>query len=111
MSHVYLKVKLKSLMEEAKIIRKEEARAPYVIDDDGTGLRNSLHRHRVIDVRSEARSTHLAYALLRGKTLNQVEIPGSRPPDIPRIIDMVKKYGTAGSKEVAKALVEDFMRS
>jgi len=89
---VYLKVKLKSLAEEARIIRREEVRRraprrktfqarygeqwlePYTeaiarwrADARVQRERHELYHHRVDDVRSEARHTLIAYAFLRGK--------------------------------------------
>jgi hypothetical protein len=60
-----LRVKIKSLAEEAKIIRFEEARTKGEI-------RDQLHRHRVIDVRMAARNSHIAYTLIRGKEYSTI---------------------------------------
>jgi hypothetical protein len=83
----YLKVKVKSLAEEARIIRKEEARG---------SLREGLHRHRVDIVRPEARAAHLAYGLIKGRTLKRIE-PTAREPRAEglwkRVRAMVDKYG------------------
>lgn len=61
-----LKVKVKSLAAEARIIRREEVRAKG-------GLRAQLHDHRVVVVRQEARIAQLAYGLIRGRTIDQME--------------------------------------
>lgn len=91
----FLKVKIKSLAAEARIIRLEEARAV------GT-LREELHNHRVLDVRSECRATHIAYAFIRGKRFDQVEqLPREIPhlwwyrqkPVFCRALKMILKYG------------------
>lgn len=88
MSKIYLKVKIKSLAEEAKIIKLEERKA----------LRNAKHckktqgledqvdiwkktyselkEHRKGIVRSEYRAALLAYGFIRGKTYNQMENNG-----------------------------------
>lgn len=63
-----LRIKLKSLAEESRIIRKEEKRT-------FGPLRNELHNHRINVVRRAARETHIAYGLIRGLTLEQIE-PG-----------------------------------
>lgn len=81
----YLRVKIKSLAEEAKIIRFEESRYPK--------WQPGLHSHRVHEVRDEQRSTLLAYAFLRGKPLTNVE-----KRDIPariknRAARIIEKYG------------------
>ena len=63
-----LRVKLKSLAEEARIIRREEQRTHGA-------LRAELHQHRIGVVRNESRATHLAYGFIRGLTREQME-PG-----------------------------------
>lgn len=102
MSTIYLKVKLKSLMEEAKIIRKEELRM------QDKHIQGQLHKHRTVDVRNEARSTHLAYSILRGKARHVVEMPNSADPDTQSIIHMVRKYGEI-SLIAAQTLVKDWL--
>ena len=96
---IYLKVKLKSLAEEAKIIRKEESKAYG-------DLLYSLKAHRKHEVRFEARATQIAYAFLRGKPYRQVE------PHTPytsgyystqlwaRVKKMIEKYGDSHSKPI-----------
>lgn len=90
---LHLKIKIKTLAEEAKIIRLEElglkdkaqnwrmrrdGQLPLpnntvtIVDCDDMAkminhTRQSIHEHRVLDVRSEARASQLAYAFLRGK--------------------------------------------
>lgn len=102
MSIVYLKVKLKSLMAEAKIIKQEELKAR------DRHIQGQLHKHRTVDVRNEARSTHLAYSILRGKARHTVETPNSADPDKGRIISMVRKYGEI-SLISAQELVKDWL--
>lgn len=98
----YLRIKGLTLAAEARIIKKlEKSRA------QNKNLRNSLHLHRVKEVRSEARSTHLARGFLKGNTMQQMERP-LRPlnqghvatknmtriaPDWKRIEQLVNKYG------------------
>jgi hypothetical protein len=96
MSIRFLKVKLKSLAAESRIIRLEETRSR------GT-LRCSLREHRVGIVRSEARHTHLAYGYLRGHALAVLEPQVSSIPDWERVRKMVKKYGTAAQLEAFDA--------
>ena len=83
---IYLKVKIKSLAEEAKIIRREERKMK---DQD---LKAGLHRHRVVEVRVEARLTQLAYAYLSGKTYQQVEPNAKKPVNWSRVKSMVQRY-------------------
>lgn len=81
-----LKVKLKSLAAEARFIRKEELRSHGA-------LREELYRHRIDVVRSEARHTHLAYGLIRGRTIGEIEGKSLRPYNKDRVDKMVLKYG------------------
>lgn len=88
-----LRVKSKSLAEEARIIRREERRTwgPLLLE---------LHHHRVYNVRIEARMTHIAYALIKGRTLEQIEKPGKRAESAynqklfwDKVRKMIDKYG------------------
>ena len=92
MSTVFLKVKIKSLAEEAKIIRREERlainRGQFLVNDQ-------LHVHRVMDVRSEARSALLAYAFLKRRPYRVVEQEGSKAPDFLRVERLAVKYGAS----------------
>lgn len=91
---VYLKVKLKSLAAEAKIIRLEEKKNSH--------FRVGLAEHRRGIVRFEARHTLLAYGFLRGRSYEQLE-PGAREknnhPTWDRVREMVKKYGLVWDHE------------
>jgi len=98
MSKIHLKIKLKSLAAEARIIRMEEKKSHGL-------LRNSLHLHRVFDVRGEARHTQLAYAYLNGKRYRDIERTCHISPSNDRIRRMVEKYGD-GIKFDQKWLME-----
>lgn len=95
-----LRVKIKSLADEARIIRREERRAckPGRVY---APLQAELWLHRVRDVRSEARATLLAYGFIRGRTLTQMEGEKSKPSDYiwKRVKTMLQKYGPAGMLE------------
>lgn len=85
----FLKVKIKSLADESRIIRQEEKKSRGI-------LRNRLHEHRTYDVRRESRAALLAYGYLRGKPLSVVEAKGRRDYSIDkRAHAIVKKFGTA----------------
>lgn len=88
MSHVFLKIKLKSLAAEARIIRHEERKS------DGD-RRCKLHHHRVGEVRREARATHLAYGFLRGIPRLSIERKARTEPDWDKIERMAGRYGDA----------------
>ncbi|NIT57448.1 MAG: hypothetical protein GWN00_14810 [Aliifodinibius sp.] len=82
-----LKVKVKHLAEEARIIRFEEGKTNGV-------TRDWLHNHRLYVVRPEARATQIAYAFAKGTPLRAVE---KYPERIPlsvwsRVTKMVKLY-------------------
>ncbi len=81
-----LKVKIKSLAAEARIIRLEELRSSGV-------TRQSLYFHRVYDVRNEARWSQLAYAFLRGRDYSQIEAKNSGWVNWDRVMKLVAKFG------------------
>lgn len=86
-----LQIKLKSLMEEARIIRRTAMRVP------AGDLRDELHHHRRGVVRSEARHTHLAYGFIRGRLWSDMELPRKENlPDWKKVEAMIKKYGPTG---------------
>lgn len=91
----YLKVKLKSLAAEAKIIRAEEKKAKKYRDRK---LLSGLESHRKDVVRSAARHTLLAYAFIRGVPYKKVEAKCEKAPDLKRIMVMVQKYGSMSWK-------------
>lgn len=84
----FLKVKIKALAAEARIIRIEELRSHGE-------LRSALYKHRVYDVRAEARATQIAYGYLRGRLFIVIEPNAQTVPDWKRVEAMVKKYGTS----------------
>jgi hypothetical protein len=91
-----LRVKIKSLAVEARIIRREELRTHGA-------LREELYMHRIHDVRSEARASCLAYGFIRGRTLDQMERGRTMldPATQKRVDALMKKYGPKPS--LAKA--------
>lgn len=91
----YLRVKLKSLAAEAKIIRVEEQRANKYKD---YATQNELNRHRVDVVRHHSRHTLLAYQFLRGVPYAAVERPGSKYVDWSMVLKMVQKYHSRSMK-------------
>jgi len=86
-----LRVKLKNLVQEARLIRREEHRAR------AGQLRDELAFHRRTIVRWASRETHLAYGFVRGRSLIQMENNCERKdwaaPDWAAITKMVKRYG------------------
>lgn len=89
-----LRVKVKHLAEEAKIIRKEEKRT-------NGDTREWLYLHRIHSVRPECRATHIAYAFAKGTALKKVE---KYPSEIPssvwaRVAKMVNLYSNRSTNE------------
>jgi len=107
---IKLKIKAKSLAEEARIIRKEEKKLKEIPFHKRSKVikynwghytvchLSTIQWHRRWDVRNEARATQLAIAYIKGKNYLQVE-KNTKSPDllryhiVPRILAMVKKYG------------------
>ena len=107
---VFMKVKVKSLAEEARIIRREEKKAlagshwerwdkeafvrrPCARGTEGSysPLYQHLHEHRGGTLRGCARLNLLAYGFLRGKPYSQMEVYCERLPDWKK----VKKFARA----------------
>lgn len=86
----YLRVKIKSLADEAKTIRQEE-RAANAKRDYQT--QSNLREHRVGKVRRAARETLLAYQYLRGIPYEACEKPGSSEVNWKSVERMCKEYG------------------
>jgi hypothetical protein len=99
MSKVYLKIKIKSLSEEARIIRCEEkkytvhGRYRNLPSGERHDLNFGLHDHRVRVVKSALRSSYLAYAFIRGKKRVSVEHKCFVDPDFGEVGRLAYKYG------------------
>lgn len=72
------RVKIKSLAEEASIIRLEEKRCVGVSRDSDRGC---LTYHRKLVVRNEQRATLIALAFIRGVPYRVLEKEGSKSVD------------------------------
>lgn len=90
-----LKIKVKSLADEARTIRHQEKKTQGVFRDE-------LANHRRGVVRDAARHTQLAYGLIRGVDLRQMEANAGMislsgqawgQPDWAAIKKMIVKYG------------------
>ena len=98
----FLKIKIMSLAAEARIIRHEETRlvakarlldAAQKPDSWRRRRAAELHLHRVHNVRSEARSAHLAYGFLRGTPYASIEAKAKVKPDWKHIARMAGRFG------------------
>lgn len=101
----YLRVKIKSLAEEARIIKHEEGRAVTAITratqrgldeaaKKSTYTLYSLHRHRTWEVRSAARYALLVYAFLRGVPYEALEQNPLEHPNMERLCSQVLRFGS-----------------
>ena len=121
---VFLKVKIKSLAAEARIIRREEHRrlrgARWVREKDIENRRNlsspeqdaayvvyhRLHHHRTVDVRDEARCAQIAYGFLRGRELYLIDACKYRCPDWGRVQKLTLRYHERRDHELDKTIKE-----
>jgi hypothetical protein len=90
----HLKVKIKNLAEEARIIRTEERKV--------RGMEKwELQHHRRTVVRDEARRSLIAYAIIRGRdpATHELQDDTLRLLDRSAVIRMVKKYGSYEAQE------------
>lgn len=89
-----LRIKVKHLAEEARIIKKEEQR-------NYGDTRNWLYLHRINGVRPECRATQIAYAFAKGTPLESVErYPEKIPQSVwVRVARMVKDYSNRSKEE------------
>lgn len=87
---VHLKVKIKHLAAEAKIIRHEIAKAKAKRDPH---LCATLNSHRVLTVRYAARHAQLAYACLRGVPYSAIEAKCYEEPNWTEIRRQALAFG------------------
>ena len=85
---VKLKIKLKSLAAEARIIRKEELKNK----GKWAWQADSFWIHRTQHLRPITRATHVAYGLLRGLEYLQIEPTAKSQPHWGKVKDMISKY-------------------
>lgn len=97
-STTFLKIKLKHLAEEVRIIKREEAKFKGPRWGQ-SWARVSLMVHRLYTVRPEIRDAHLAYGYLKGKSLAQIESFSRTDPNWDNVLRMVKKYGSRAKVE------------
>ena len=88
---VFLKIKIKNLAAEAKIIRQEERKnGPYKAE---------LADHRRGIVRRVARDTQVAYGFLRGRAYKEIEPNAKTQPNWKAVQRMVENYFNQGRDE------------
>lgn len=105
-----LKIKIKSLAAEARIIRAEEfkwaKKITYIVTDARTGeaktrikyvrkdhpVAESIRDHRRGPVRREARAALLAYGFLRGRDYRMMEAKTWTKPDWQRVREIIGRF-------------------
>lgn len=97
-----LRVNVKSLAAEAKIIRDEirRARTPEA--------RAALHNHRMQRVRPEARLAHIALAFTRGVPYRMVETNAREKPEVKALVNKIVRFASTAD---ADKKVRDWLRS
>ena len=94
---IELKIKLKSLAEEQRIIRKEELKHK----GKWSFKAERLIAHRKFHIRPIIRATHVVYGLIKGKEYHEIEQVSYSQPDWKSIKTMAKKYGSKEDYEKA----------
>lgn len=88
---IHLKIKVKSLASEARIIRKEAKKT-------SGDVKYGLNAHRTSVVRPQARASLLAYGILRGVPYCVMERSCRYEPDFNRVIKMATSFGARGEQ-------------
>ncbi len=102
----YLKVKIKHLGAEARIIKEEKDKwlkkaargRANVAKRDGaapnapSNMANYLHEHRINCVRKECRDSHLAYGFIRGLRYEQVEARRYTDPNWLNVFAIIQRF-------------------
>ena len=95
---IHLRIKIKSLVDESKNIRKEANKT--------SGMAKwRLQHHRTTVVRRHTRENLLAYGILRGVPYSAIEKKCYARPNFKMIIKHAKEFG--GVDEEISAWVED----
>jgi hypothetical protein len=80
-----LRVNVKSLAAEARIIRHETARA-------GAAYRHFLSEHRRGKLREESRYAQLALAFVRGRKYRNCEVKTAVAPELGRLLRKLERF-------------------
>lgn len=97
-----LKIKLKSLAEEVRIIRKEESK----LKGQWAWKAQRLYEHRISHLRPIIRNTHIAYGFIKGHLYHKIETNFKTYPDWSEVKTMIKKYGSREDYEKVVKFVE-----
>ncbi len=118
---IELKIKSKHLALEPKIIRHEEHKLKKQIKyTHGTEHSliwklNSLCAHRCMNVRNEARATHLARTFIDGKPYCYAERKRNDEQlfqryIVPRILAMVQRYGKGEQRRITVDVIKEWSK-
>lgn len=94
-----LRVNIKNLADESRNIRKEFRK------HTDESIRNSLHLHRTIDVRKEARICQLALAAVKGVPYSRVEKWTRIEPDWKKVLAKVDRHSATNDNYEIKQQV------
>lgn len=101
--NLYLKVKITTLAEEAKIIRRLERRIAANKRKGKTHATwTGLNSHRRIQVRREARASALAYGFLRGRSYHALEFKCHEKPDWKNVEGIIKRFAVGDERDIAQ---------
>lgn len=89
-----LKVKIKSLAAEAKIIKAQEQTW------GGGFVRTGLHEHRVNNVRKECRAALLAWTFIRGHAYTRQEVECYELPDWDNVLGIIVRFSGEDERAV-----------
>lgn len=104
---IKLKIKLKSLAAESRIIRKEELKNK----GKWSYQAHDLHYHRVHYLRPITRATYIAYGLLRGMEYLQIEPTSKSQPDWNKVKAMINKYSTWSERKSNLETLEELVQN
>jgi hypothetical protein len=95
---IHLRIKVKSLIEESRIIRSEAKKTTGMV-------KWGLNQHRKTVVRTHTRHNLLAYGLLRGVPYFVMEKRCAIKPDFDKVYVTAKRFG--GDKKIAAKWVKE----
>lgn len=109
--NIHLKVKIHSLADEAKYIRRLERNiakrlAKRSLGKNSSPAWQSLHGHRRMEVRRESRCSHLAYGFLRNTPYVVMESKCWEQPDWKRVEDIAIRFSDEDKRIVAQRFAE-----
>ena len=95
---IHLKIKIKSLVDEARSIRKEA-------NSQSGMVKWRLNQHRTEVVRPHARKNLLAYGIINGVSYCAMEKKCNEPPNFQGVAAIAKRFGA--TDEAIDAWVQD----